>query len=101
MGHFEDFFFLPLCLLFFHIFDHISGTTCPIALKFLVGADFGHGVLHTKFQPLRFKDAKDMKILGGAADAELVLLSRTLVYRTFLHLGSFKRNLIDGTYKIY
>ena len=42
-----------------------------------------------------------MKILGGAADAELVLLSRTLVYRTFLHLGSFKRNLIDGTYKIY
>ena len=36
---------------FFHIFDHISGTTCPIGLKFLVGADFGHGVLHTKFKP--------------------------------------------------
>jgi hypothetical protein len=86
---------------FQHIFGRISGTTAPIGLKFKVRADFGHRVLHTKFQPLRFKDAEDMKILGGAADAELVLLSRTLVYRTFLHLGSFKRNLIDGTYKIY
>ena len=71
-GHFEDFFFLPLFLLFFHIFDHISGTNCPIGLKFLVGADFGHGVLHTKFQPLKLKDAEDIGWCGlranGAAE---------------------------------
>ena len=55
---------------FFHIFGHISGTTGPIGLKFFVRADFGHGVLHTKFQPLRLKDAEDIgwcvRNAGGA-----------------------------------
>ena len=43
-----------------HIFGHISGTTGPIGLKFFVRADFGHPVAHTKFQPLRLKDAEDI-----------------------------------------
>ena len=43
-----------------HIFGHIYGTTGPIGLKFFVRADFGHPVAHTKFQPLRLKDAEDI-----------------------------------------
>ena len=47
-GYFEDFFFfLSLFCDFFHTFDHISGTTDPIGLKFLVSADFGHWVPRT------------------------------------------------------
>ena len=34
--------------------------TGPIGLKFFVRADFGHPVAHTKFQPLRLKDAEDI-----------------------------------------
>ena len=53
-----------------HIFHHISGTTGPIGLKFLVRADFGHPVAHTKLQPLRLKDAEDIgwcvRNAGGA-----------------------------------
>ena len=53
-----------------HIFHHISGTTGPIGLKFLVRADFGHPVAHTKLQPLRLKDAENIgwcvRSLGGA-----------------------------------
>ena len=44
------------------MFGHISGTTGPIGLKFFVRADFGHPVAHTKLQPLRLKDAKDIGI---------------------------------------
>ena len=29
-------------------------------LNFFVRADFGHPVAHTKFQPLRLKDAEDI-----------------------------------------
>ena len=43
-----------------HIFCHISGTTGLIGLKFLVRADFGHPVAHTKLQPLSLKDAEDI-----------------------------------------
>ena len=43
-----------------HIFCHISRTTNPFGLKFCVSAGFGHGVPHTKFQPLRLKDVKDI-----------------------------------------
>ena len=53
-----------------HIFHHISGTTGPIGLKFLVRADFGHPVAHTKLQPLMLKDAEDIgwcvRNAGGA-----------------------------------
>ena len=45
---------------FTHIFGHISGTTGPTGLKFCVRADFGYPVAHTKFQPLRLKDAEDI-----------------------------------------
>ena len=55
---------------FFHIFGHIFGTTGPIGLKFFVKAAFGHPVAHTKFQPLRLKDAEDIgwcvRNAGGA-----------------------------------
>ena len=60
-SHFEDCFLLSLFFGDFpHIFGHISGTTGPIGLKFFVKADFGHPVAHTKFQPLRLKDAEDI-----------------------------------------
>ena len=44
----------------FRISISITGTTGPIRLKFCVRADFGHPVAHTKFQPLRLKDAEDI-----------------------------------------
>ena len=59
-GHFEDSLSFSLFCDFPHIFGHISGTTSPIGLKFFVRADFGHPVAHTKFQPLRLKDAEDI-----------------------------------------
>ena len=59
-GHFEESFLLSLFCDFPHIFGHISGTTGPIGLKFFVSADFSHPVAHTKFQPLRLKDAEDI-----------------------------------------
>ena len=43
---------------------HYSETTGPIGLKFFVKVDFGHGVLHTKFQPSRLKDAEDIGWCG-------------------------------------
>ena len=45
----------------------MSGTTGPIGLKFCVSEGFGQRVPHTKFQPLRLKDA-DPKILGDLCD---------------------------------
>ena len=42
----------------------IQKLTGPIGLKFFVSADFGHGVLHTKFQPLRLKDVEDIAWCG-------------------------------------
>ena len=53
-------FVLKKCV-FQHKFGHISDTTAPIILKIeLLRADFGHRVPHTKFQPLRLKDAEDI-----------------------------------------
>ena len=43
---------------------HYPETTGPIGLKFFVKVDFGHGVLHTKFQPSRLKDAEDIGWCG-------------------------------------
>ena len=43
-----------------HIFCHISRSTNPIGLKFCVSVGFGHRLPHTKFQPLRLKDAEDI-----------------------------------------
>ena len=39
---------------------HYSETTGPTRLEFCVRADFGQPVAHTKFQPLRLKDAEDI-----------------------------------------
>ena len=72
-----------------HIFHHISGTTGPIGLKFLVRADFGHPVAHTKLQPLRLKDAEDIgwcvRIAGGARGLQrtvrLVTFFQSIFYR--------------------
>ena len=74
---------------FSHILGHISGTTGPIGLKFFVRADFGHWVAHTKFQPLRLKDAKDIGCC--AADVEMVLL--TQIQCICGEEGGVKRNL--------
>ena len=43
-----------------HIFCHISISTNPIGLKFCVSVEFSHRLPHTKFQPLRLKDAEDI-----------------------------------------
>ena len=71
---------------FSHIFGHISGTTGPIGLKFFVRADFGHGVLHTKFQPLRLKDAEDIGWCGwlanGAAELQRSVINRLIFCAT-------------------
>ena len=47
---------------------HYPETTGPIGLKFFVKVDFGHGVLHTKFQPSRLKDAEDIGWCGWRAN---------------------------------
>ena len=60
-GHFGDFILLTLFLwLLPHIWPYLWNSGRPIGLKFLVEADFGHWVLHTKLQPLRSKDAEDI-----------------------------------------
>ena len=38
--------------------------TNQFGLKFCVSAGFGHGVPHTKFQPLRLKDAEGIGWCG-------------------------------------
>ena len=52
---------------FQHISGNISGTTAPIGLKFFVRTGFGHRLPHNKLQPLRLKDAEDIRWCGLSA----------------------------------
>ena len=62
--------------------NHISGTTCPIGLKFCVWPWLRERLAHTKFQPSRLTDAGDIGWLIWVARDPFGRILQYLIIRT-------------------